>query len=135
MHVKAFMAATVGSAFTAVARIIRIALFTVFLLPAILVRGLSAVRYGVDGAIPELLKRYGEEWVDLFVSIGSAPLGLAKTFVPTAGENFTNSVTQYYIERADRRTAFDEKLQAGKEHYETQVAEANKLVNNAENAE
>ena len=123
-HIKAFMAGTVGAAFTAVARIIRIAVFTVFLLPAVLVRFATATRYGFEGAVPELLRKYCEEWVDLAVTAGSIPLGLAKTIKPTAFFKQTNQLTEYYLQRTDRRIAFNERELTAQTAYRNQVAQA-----------
>lgn len=123
LYVKAFMASTVGFAFTAVSRMIRIAMWTIFLLPAILVRFATANRYGVEGAVPELLKRYAEEWVDLGVSIIAVPMGIVKTISPKALSGCTNTITDYYLNRADRRNACDQNMrEAGARYLEAEAA-------------
>lgn len=128
-HIKAFMAGTVGAAFTAVARIIRIAVFTVFLLPAVLVRFATATRYGFEGAVPELLKKYREEWADLAVTAGSIPLGLAKTMNPTAFSEQTDQLTEYYLQRTDRRIAFAAEELKAQRAYQAQVGAAAAIRN------
>jgi hypothetical protein len=128
-HIKAFMAGTVGAAFTAVARIIRIAFFTAFLLPAVIVRFATANRYGFEGAVPELLKKYSEEWIDLGVTILSIPLGLCKTIDPTVFSGATDKITEYYLDRADRRVNFAQKENAARTNYEALLTAAAALRN------
>jgi hypothetical protein len=123
------MAGTVGAAFTAVARMIRIAVFTVFLLPAVLVRFATATRYGFEGAVPELLQKYREEWADLAVTAGSIPLGLAKAMNPTAFSEQTDQLTEYYLQRTDRRIAFAEDELRAQRAYQDQVGAAAAIRN------
>ncbi len=107
-RLKAFWATTGGFAFTLATRIVRIALFTIFLLPAILVRLGTAVYYGmpVGDTLIELLKNYGEELADGGITIACLGLGVAKTIYPKAFTDATRALATYYLQRADRRRDF-----------------------------
>lgn len=131
-HIKAFMAGTIGAAFTAVTRIIRIAVFTACLLPAIPVRYATASRYGIDGVIPELFRKYFDEWIDLGVTALSIPLALARTFSPNFASDMTNRITHYYLTRADRRAEFAVKETEAKREYDRLEARAKNLRDQAD---
>lgn len=120
-HIKPLMAGTVGAGFTLAARIVRIVAKTIFFVPAIVVRNSTASRYGVDGAIKEFVTRYGEEWLDLGVTLGTIPIGLVKSWKPDAFSGNVDYITKVYLNRADRIHAFNEKWEECQKKYEAQV--------------
>lgn len=126
-HIKALMAGTVGAVFTAATRIVRIAVWTLFLLPAVAVRFATANRYGMDGVVPELFKKYKEEFVDAGVTLLSIPVGLAKTIRPGVFSEKMGNIALYYLNRADRREAFATREAEAKRVYEGRVEEARAL--------
>ena len=111
-RVAAFQAGTVGAAFTAVQQILILAAYTIFLIPAVLNAFALATQQGYSGAVPEYIVRYSEIFIDVGVTIFSIPLGLIKTINPKALSQCTDTLTQYYLHRADRREIFKQKQRA-----------------------
>ncbi len=108
VRIKAFMAATVGSVFGISWRVARVAVRTLAFIPLALVRLGTASRIGfVKQAMPEYVRRYRDEWIDLAVAVAAAPLALVKTISPTAAQGLTDSMHTYYLNRAQARATFD----------------------------
>lgn len=128
VHIKALFGGTVGVLGSLCARIARVSVFTLFLPIALVVRFATATRYQLDGAIPELLNRYGEEWIDLGVTLGCCPLGIIKAIFPMTGASFVESVRGYYENRTTRREAFDKKFERSEANYQKLVELADRFA-------
>jgi len=123
-RVKALMAGTLGAACSLVARIIRIGVFTLSLPVGVPVRIARAQRYGLDGAVSELFKKYRDEWFDLGVTILSIPLGIAKMFSPKVLTGMTDAITNVYLRRVDRRMRFTAIVAGALENYNRRLTAA-----------
>lgn len=122
IRVKLFMTASFGVAFSAVARIIRLAVWTVFLPLTALYHVGKASRYNLEGHVVNHMKEYLEEWVDLFATVVSCPLALIKMFKPDAFSGATHSLRNYYMTRIDRRNTYDQGVQGAIQAYDAEVA-------------
>jgi len=123
-HIKAFMAGTVGAAFTVIARVIRISVRTLLFIPSAVIRSTTATRYGVEGAMKDFFTRYKEEWIDLMIMMQTIPLGLIKSWHPSAYSNTIDSINTMYLVRADRKDKFDAIWNKCQANYQMQVQDA-----------
>lgn len=118
VRIKAFFAGTLGAAFSAAYRIVRIALWTGLLPLTILHHVGKASRYGISNNVREHIGRYFDEWKDLGVTAGCVFIGLCKTLKPDAFTNATNCLATYYFKRFDSRNLFDTKVNTSIAQYD-----------------
>jgi hypothetical protein len=126
LHIRPLMAGTVGTLGALTARVIRLACWTLCLIPGLAVTASVGSRYGIEGYPTHFLKQYGREWVDLGVALISMPLCIVTAFHPTAfsPEGFCANITEYYMGRVDSDVAFNTEYSTAKARYEGEVAAA-----------
>ncbi len=130
-HIKALMAGTVGTVFTLAARVVRIVVFTLFLLPAIPLRFATATRLGINGAVPELLKKWRDELVDAGIALYSCPVCIINAIHPGSCAHNVDRIRGYYLARVDRRVVFSRMENEAKQRYDKQVAASSHYVEEA----
>jgi hypothetical protein len=107
IKIKLLFADTLGFAFTLGARVVRVAATTA-LMPLSLPYSMGKqYRYDIDGEFTDHLCRYGEEWVDLAVTLGLLPVGVLNFIWTGVGSDSMKSLSDYYVERIDNRNSRD----------------------------
>ena len=132
MRVKALMTATFGSVFALATRVGRLAIFTLGLIPATVVRAATASRLGVDGAVSELWKKYGDEWTDLKFCLLAPFIAAAQIVQPQVGAGPIQNMLNYYIDRANRRAQHAERMSNAEATHAVQAAAAKDRVRAAQ---
>ncbi len=100
---------TIGSIFSIVAKVARVAIKTVLIVPKAVRTSIlgSRFHYKVEGATKEVFKRYADEWVDLGVAVLTVPFALSRMIVPTAFNDSIVKIEHYYAKRQMRRDEAD----------------------------
>lgn len=129
IRIKLAVNTVLGSPFSLATRALRTSWRT-----ALVVTGIGplyalgkAKRYGLKGELKDHLRRAGEEWIDLGISVEATALSLIKTVSPTFFTKHTNQLTQYYVNRAHNRHERDE-------HVKNQVSEYKDRVRRVKDA-
>lgn len=129
IRMKSLFAGTVGFAFTLAARIVRVALRTIFS-P---ITGLHAFyqqkKYGVKGWAKEHCNRIAREWVDLGVTLATPFIGIVHFVRPQAID--LSKLRNYYIRKMDTVLSKNEKFETKRSFYLKQqqaIAEAWRTV-------
>lgn len=122
MRVKAFMAGTVGGAFTLTARVIRIVFKTAIAPLTVLYCWSYQSRYGLEGDMnnnsysKQVWQHYKDEWSDLGYTLQAIGICWVQVFRPITFQEALNKTAITYLTRAERDARFDaykqERIQA-----------------------
>lgn len=134
----------IGWALTVLARIIRIVVRTLGTPISLSVAGFQQIRYGEMknknekkilkyNLVIEDLRRIGQEWIDLGMTLLSAPIGTINTFAP--GAISTKFLYEYYAKRTDENVKRNHQFEKARAAYLSIQEEKHESWSKAVNAQ
>ncbi len=130
IRMKTFFAGTIGLALSLIARVIRIAFKTIFLIPMLLHAAYKESKINEEGLVEDVFFRYFHEIGDLFITLYAGIVALINTLKPDAIS--TEGLRNYYVDRIDEIHVRDEVVDKAQTRYDT---EKKKIADSYKNAQ